>query len=250
MLKKSLLATLATVCLLVCVAAFYYWNAIRAARSATATVVAEAVQRYGHRVSIKDLSAHHLDILLRIEDPAFYRHRGVDLKTPGAGMTTITQGLVKLLYFPAGFERGIAKIKQTLIAEYALNELVSKDDQLELYLNATYFGSVDGKPVHGIANGAETYFGKPYRDLTDDEFIALIGMTISPNTLKPGTPKSIDRVERIKKFLAGELSPGSVLDSEYTGKGSGTFLEEALVSFLRLVTHADPSIDVSRTSML
>lgn len=46
-------------------------------------------------LDISDLSAWQLDALLKIEDPAFYRHKGVDLKTPGAGLTTITQSLVK-----------------------------------------------------------------------------------------------------------------------------------------------------------
>jgi hypothetical protein len=66
-------------------------------------------------------------------------------------------------------------------------------------------------------------------------------MTIAPNELKPGTAKSDERVVRIKKFLAGEIRAGSVLDVEYFGKTRGTFLEEALMSLLRLLAHADPN---------
>jgi monofunctional glycosyltransferase len=228
--------------LLVGGSAIHYWNEVRKARADTIVSVQQALQKYGRRVTIKDLPSQRIDMLLKIEDPAFRRHRGVDLTTPGAGMTTITQGLAKLLYFPEGFEQGIAKIRQTLIAEYALDDLVSKDDQLELYLNATYFGSIAGRPVHGVAAAAEAYFSKSFRDLTDDEFMALIGMTISPNTLKPGTEGSATRVALIKKYLAGETVPASVLDIEYVGKRRGTLLEEALMSFLRLVTHADPAV--------
>jgi hypothetical protein len=68
-------------------------------------------------------------------------------------------------------------------------------------------------------------------------------MTISPETLKPGTANSATRVARIKRYLAGEVVPASVLDFEHVGKPRGTLAEEALMSFLRLVTHADPSID-------
>lgn len=239
--RRGLLFSLVALCLLIGGAAFYFWSEIRAARSDTRVLVQQAFQRFGHHASARDLPQQRLDVLLKIEDPTFERHRGVDLTTPGAGMTTITQGLVKLLYFPQGFRPGIAKISQTLIAEYAMNDLVTKDDQLELYLNATYFGSVHGRPVHGIADAAETYFAKSHRDLTDDEFIALIGMTISPNELKPGTPGNAERVERIKNFLSGKVRPGSVLDVEYTGEKRGSFLEEAFMSFLRMVTHADPT---------
>ena len=46
-------------------------------------------------------------------------------------MTTISQGLVKVLYFPSGFRPGIAKIRQTLIAQYAFDASVSKQEQLD-----------------------------------------------------------------------------------------------------------------------
>ena len=61
-------------------------------------------------------------------------HHGVDLEEPGARMTTLTQGLVKLLYYPNGFKQGVAKLRQSLIAKYALNSIITKDDQLLLFL--------------------------------------------------------------------------------------------------------------------
>ena len=39
------------------------------------------------------------DWLLAVDDPMFYHHHGIDSRTRGAGYTTITQGLVKTLYF-------------------------------------------------------------------------------------------------------------------------------------------------------
>lgn len=241
MVRKLTLAVIGLLVVLSGGAAVHYWSEVRQARADTPMLVESLRREHGRRVKASDLPAARIDILLRIEDPAFRRHTGVDLATPGAGMTTITQGLVKLLYFPEGFQQGIAKVRQTLIAAYALDRLVSKDEQLELYLNATYFGSVDGKPVHGLAEAAATYFRKSHLALSDDEFIALIGMTISPNTLKPGTPESAERVARIKAYLAGKVAPASVLDVEYVGKTRGSLAEEALMAFLRLVTEAAPA---------
>jgi membrane carboxypeptidase/penicillin-binding protein len=242
-MRRIAIIVLATLLLAAMGASLHYWSEVREARAETITLVKQAFDKFGRRVALRDVPTARIDLLLKIEDPKFRIHRGVDLATPGAGMTTITQGLAKLLYFPGGFQQGIAKVRQTLVAEYALDDLVSKDEQLELYLNATYFGSVDGRPIHGLAAAADAYFGKSDRDLTDDEFIALIGMTISPETLKPGTANSATRVARIKRYLAGERVPASVLDFEYVGKPRGTVAEEALMSFLRLVTHADPSMD-------
>lgn len=239
-LRKTVIWGFGAIVLLLAGGVLYYWNDVRLARADTVDLVQQAFERYGHGVTAGDFAPARIETLLAIEDPAFRRHNGVDLETPGAGMTTISQALIKLLYFPDGFKPGIRKIRQTLVAQYAFDPLVGKDEQLDLYLNATYFGSVDGAPVNGIDDAARTYFDKSHRDLSEGEFIALIGMTIFPNTLKPGTAASAERVERIKRYLSNEVEPGSVLDVEYVGKTSGTFLEEALMSFLRLVTDADP----------
>jgi hypothetical protein len=128
-------------------AAAYYVNEVRVARLRTPDLIAAARSRYGTQVTPADLSPERRAMLLAVEDPTFMRHHGVDLATPGAGMTTITQGLVKLIYFPKGFRQGIAKIRQTLIAHYVLDSLVSKDDQLLLFLNIAYLGRKDGKAV-------------------------------------------------------------------------------------------------------
>ena len=223
-------------------AAGYYANEIRMARDATPSLVADISGRVGPaQLKLSDLSGDRIDMLLAVEDPTFYRHHGVDLETPGAGMTTITQALVKLIYFPGGFKQGVAKIRQTLIAQYALDPLVSKRDQLQLFLNICYLGSKNGQPVYGYAAAAQAYFGKPFAELTDAEFLSLIAMHIGPNHLKPGTPESAERLQRIHAYLSHNYRPASLLDVEYNGKQHGTPAEEALMSLLRLVTDARPA---------
>jgi membrane peptidoglycan carboxypeptidase len=222
------------------VTAVYYANEVRVARSDTPALVAAASSRYGTQLKLADLPAQRLNTLLAIEDPAFMRHNGVDLTTPGAGMTTITQGLVKILYFPEGFDPGIDKIRQTLIAQYALNALVSKEDQLALFLNTAYLGNKDGKPVHGYAQGARSYFGKEFAALSDAEFVSLVAMLIGPNYFKPGTPAHDERIKLVQAYLAGRYQPDGLLDVEYKGKPQGTPAQEALIALLRIVTDARP----------
>lgn len=131
------------------------WNEVRVARARTPGLVAAASEKYGTDIAFIDMPAGLRDAFLKVQDPKFRSHKGVDLTTPGAGMTTITQGLVKLLYFPGGFKPGIAKIRQTRIAAYALDDLVAKNDQFNLFLNAMSLGTVDDKPVHGLEAAAE-----------------------------------------------------------------------------------------------
>jgi hypothetical protein len=70
--------------------------------------------------------------------------------------------------------------------------------------------------VHGFADAATRYFGKP------------------------GTAANRTRVERIHRVLVGELKPVSLLDADYTGRTHGTLPEEALIALLRAITNARP----------
>lgn len=79
---------------------------------------------------------------------------------PSAGMTTITQGLAKLLYYPEGFKQGVAKIHQTLTAQYVLDALVSKEVQLDLFLNLAYFGHENNREIKGLSQAAQIYYKK------------------------------------------------------------------------------------------
>lgn len=133
----------------------YYGYSIKEARNYTHEIIfsdlAEGQWRrpgdgavYKFEIFGKDLSKRQKKILIKVQDPGFYKHNGMDLSTPGAGLTTITQAITKKLYFDS-FKPGISKIKQSLIARFVVNELISKDDQLSLFVNAMHFGSVDGK---------------------------------------------------------------------------------------------------------
>ncbi|MDD2770086.1 MAG: hypothetical protein PHT19_15275 [Methylococcus sp.] len=76
----------------------YYFNEVRIARDDTPMIVTQAWQQYGKHLTLSNLTSDRLKLLLAVEDPTFFEHHGVDLNTPGAGMTTISQSLVKLLY--------------------------------------------------------------------------------------------------------------------------------------------------------
>lgn len=240
-ITRAILWLSATSAIAIAMTTGYYFNEVRVARAETPALVAASWRRYGAQLKPQDLSADRRAMLLAVEDPAFTRHHGVDLATPGAGMTTITQGLVKLIYFPNGFHQGIAKVRQTLIAQYALDSLVSKEDQLLLFLNICYLGNQNGQAIHGYAAAAQAYFGKAFAALTDEEFLSLVAMHISPVNLKPGTAPNIERVQRIHAYLSGKYRPAGLLDVGYDGKQRGTLAEEVLMALLRLITDATPA---------
>lgn len=126
------------------------------------------------------------------EDANFYAHGGIDLSGIlralikniekfkfSQGGSTITQQLVKLLYLTP--EKSIRrKILEILLAIKVDNNL-SKDEILGLYLNQIYLG--EGQ--YGIDAAAKSYFGKEPGELTLGEIALIAGLPKSPGFYSP-----------------------------------------------------------------
>ena len=204
----------------------YYMYSIQEARKYTCEIISLDIEQAQWRkpngtikkfaIFSHDLSKRQTEILIKVQDPEFYDHNGIDLSTPGAGLTTITQAIVKKLYFDS-FKPGIAKIKQSLIARFVVDELIPKDDQLTLFINTMYFGNVDGKPIIGLESAAHAYYHQPVNKLTEDQYISLIAMLVMPNTFHiiKHPEWNRDRTNRIKALIAGEYKPKGLMDQFY-----------------------------------
>ncbi|MEW5912355.1 MAG: biosynthetic peptidoglycan transglycosylase [Thermodesulfobacteriota bacterium] len=192
--------------------ALYSVWVVYSARTYTEETLLPQLRAAHYALAPSDLTPRQLDILLKVEDSNFFHHGGVDLSTPGAGITTITQGLVKDLYFEH-FQPGIAKYKQTLIAFYVLDPLMPKEEQLRLFLNTVYLG----RGARGFAQAARTHFGKPFRELSEDQYIALVAMIIAPQVfdLHKHPARNAERVRRIKRLVSGEYRPRGLMDLYY-----------------------------------
>jgi penicillin-binding protein 1A len=137
-------------------------------------------------VSLSEIPRNLLNAVLAIEDERFYQHPGFDLEgimrslvinlTTGdveQGATTITQGYVKNVYMPEEkyeitYER---KLKEVILA-YQLEQIYSKDEILEMYLNTVYLG----EGAYGVQAAAKTYFNKDVGYLNLEESAMIAGM--------------------------------------------------------------------------
>ena len=95
------------------------------------------------------------------------------------GASTITQQVVKnvLLVPERSYER---KIKETILARRLEQEL-TKDEILSLYLNQIYLGH--GR--YGVEEASRYYFGKRVRELDVAEAATLAGLVASPERYSP-----------------------------------------------------------------
>jgi membrane peptidoglycan carboxypeptidase len=193
------------------VIAYYGFTIFNAYQYTINTILVKETEK-SYPLQLKMLSPQQLDILLKVEDPCFFEHHGVDFSTPGAGITTITQSLVKQLYFEK-FNPGIAKIKQTLIAYYVLDPLMSKESQLNIFINTIYLG----KNAFGFEQAANYYFHKNFTQLSEDQYVSLIAMIIAPVTfnIEEYPARNKQRVERIKLLINGKYKPKGLFDMYY-----------------------------------
>jgi penicillin-binding protein 1A len=126
------------------------------------------------------------------EDARFFHHKGLDYVAilralfrnifSGEivqGGSTITQQVVKsLLLSPEkSFTR---KIREAILA-YQIENYLTKDEILFLYLNQIYLGH----GAYGVAAAAESYFGKTVEELNLAECAVLAGLPQAPSKNSP-----------------------------------------------------------------
>ncbi len=143
-------------------------------------------------VDIEDIPEHMQQALVAIEDKHFYDHKGVDwYRTSGAfvemfarmetgsGGSTITQQLIKNL--TGKDEITIQRKLSEIFGALELEKKYSKQEIIEHYLNAVYFG----EGCYGVQAAAHTYFGKDVSELTLAESAAIVGITNMPTYYDP-----------------------------------------------------------------
>jgi penicillin-binding protein 1A len=161
-------------------------------------------------IPFNEVPDHAKLAFLAAEDASFYEHEGLDyfgmlramLANIRAGRTvqggsTITQQVVKnvLLDSERSYRR---KIRETILAR-RLEQSLSKDEILGLYLNHIYLGH--GR--YGIEEASRYYFGKKAKDLNLAEAATLAGLVASPERFSPR--KSAEKALERRHYVLGQM---------------------------------------------
>ncbi len=160
----------------------------------------------------KSLGTERYNQLLAVQDPTFEQHHGLDLSTPGAGITTISQSLAKRIGFEE-FKPGIGKIRQTGYALGLENEL-SKEQIMALWLDTLEMGRGPNGWIRGFHKMSEAVYGKSPRDIEDQQFLTLVAVLIAPGKYTIGTADKAleERVARISRLVSNTCTPISNSD--------------------------------------
>ncbi|MCU0694580.1 MAG: PBP1A family penicillin-binding protein, partial [Polyangiaceae bacterium] len=180
------------------------------------TILAELFTERRTVVPIATLPPHVKLAILAAEDARFYEHEGlnylgmlraliVNLRSGRTrqGASTITQQVVKniLLDPERSYQR---KIREVILAK-RVEQNLSKDEILELYLNHIYFGH--GR--YGIEEAARYYFGRPAAKLSLAEAALLAGLVASPEGYSPR--KSPEKAARRRAFVLEQMHKKSFI---------------------------------------
>lgn len=143
-------------------------------------------------VTLDEISKEYKDQLLHSEDRRFYDHGAFDFiglaravfnnmitLSFSEGGSTITQQLAKNLLFD--YRQNLERKFGEIFAATKLEELYTKDEIFELYMNITYFGN----GCYGIEEASQYYYQKPALELNSDEAKALVHTIKSPNNYNP-----------------------------------------------------------------
>ncbi len=158
------------------------------------------------------------DAFVSAEDKNFYKHKGYDplgiLKAAidaaqGArlrGASTITQQVMKNFLLD-GNRSAERKIKEIILAS-RLEETLSKEKILELYLNEIFLG----QNSYGVTAAAQTYFNKTLEEITPEEAAYLAVLPKAPSTYHPVRQK--DRAIARRNFVLKEMTENGYLETE------------------------------------
>lgn len=159
--------------------------------------------------------------ILAAEDARFYEHSGVNIKSlmravlnlvktgkKEQGGSTITMQVARNFFLTR--EQTYARKFNEILLAFKIENSLTKDEILELYLNKIFFGH----RAYGVGAAAQIYYSKPLKELHLAEFAMLAEIPKAPSTNNPITnPKRA--MDRRNYVLRRMLELGYITQEEY-----------------------------------
>jgi len=221
------------------------------------TLLAELYVERRTVVTIEHIPKSMKLAVLAAEDADFYDHEGLDylgmlralyvnLRSAKArqGGSTITQQVIKniLLTPERTYER---KAREVLLAR-RIEQHLTKDEILELYLNHIYFGH--GR--YGVEEAAHYYFGKGIAEVTLAEAALIAGLAKGPSLYSPRV--NLARSRRRRDLVLSQMADkGFALPEVVTeAKAEPVALAPATESLSELAPEAVAEVERQLTALV
>ncbi len=160
---------------------------------------------------IDDIPEQLKDAFIAAEDRNFWVHSGFDSRAIAVaayeavesrgenirGASTITQQVMKN-FLLSGDRTGERKIRELILAS-RVEQTLSKEQILELYLNEIFLG----QNSYGVTAAAQTYFNKTLDELDLHEAAFLAALPQAPSSYHP--VRNRERVTARRNYVLGEM---------------------------------------------
>lgn len=158
--------------------------------------------------------------VLAIEDARFYEHGGIDwIRAMGAaranlrggfrqGASTITMQVARNFFLSR--DKKLSRKANEIVLAYKIEQALSKDQILELYLNQIFMG----RRSYGFSSAARAYFGKDLKQLSIAEMAMLAGIPKDPVRHNPAA--NPHRAKQRQEVVLGRMRElGFISDNQY-----------------------------------
>ncbi|MBE9081483.1 penicillin-binding protein [Tolypothrix sp. LEGE 11397] len=172
-------------------------------------------------VSLDAISPNLKRAVLASEDSNFFGHHGINPVGIGRaaianwlaggvreGGSTITMQLVKNLFLSQ--KRAITRKIAEAVLAIRLEQVITKDQILEMYLNQVYWGHNN----YGVQTAARTYFNKSAANLTLAESAMMAGLIPAPEEYSPFVNMKLAQ-QKQKEVLGRMLELNWISQQEY-----------------------------------
>jgi len=176
-------------------------------------------------IPFEEISYHLKNATVAIEDDQFYNHRGIDVRAiiraalsnlsegdllGGQGGSTITQQVIKNSVLEQE-KRLTRKIKEAILA-IRLEQVLSKDEILEHYLNESPYGGT----IYGVEEASQAFFDKSASEVSLPEAAYLAALPQAPTYLSP-YGNNRDALEARKNLVLKRMQlNGFITEDEFT----------------------------------
>ncbi|MDO4705307.1 MAG: penicillin-binding protein 1A [Comamonadaceae bacterium] len=159
--------------------------------SAEGALIGEFGEERRKLTPIEDIPDVMKNAILAAEDARFFQHNGIDYRgiiraalanlrdLRSQGASTISMQVARNMYLSP--ERTFTRKLYEVLLTMKLEHMLSKNEILEIYMNQIFLGN----RAYGFSAAAETYFGKPLKEVSIAEAAMLAGLPVAPSEFNP-----------------------------------------------------------------
>lgn len=180
-------------------------------------LISEFGEQRRRPLEYQEIPQQFIHALIAAEDDRFFQHNGVDLKgltraaiqlvrtgRKKSGGSTITMQVAKNYYLSS--EKTFSRKFTEILLALKIEQELSKEEILELYLNKIYLG----KRAYGVEAAAQVYYGKSVSELELPQLAMLAGLPQAPSAANPiNNPK---RAKERRNYVLARMHTLNFID--------------------------------------